>query len=74
MSFPSLMAFQPAITGYSSAPDAFRQTAALHRPGALPHRITLPAACHWKGACQLDQKGKSLPQVNLTASLRLHVL
>lgn len=65
MSFPSLMAFQPAIPSCSSAPHAFLQTAALHRLGALPNRITLPAACHWKGACELDQKGKSLPQVNL---------
>lgn len=67
MSFPSFMAFQPAIPSYSSAPRAFPQTAALHRPGALPNWITLPAACHWKGACELDQKGKSLPQVNFNS-------
>lgn len=64
--FPSLLAFQPAVTGYSSAPGAFHQAAALHRPGALPPRVSLPAACHWKGTCQLDQERKSLPQVNST--------
>lgn len=67
MPFPSLLALQPAVTGYSSAPGAFHQAAALHRPGALPPRVSLPAACHWKGTCQLDQERKSLPQVKLNA-------
>lgn len=73
MPFPSVMAFQPVLPGSSSAPDTFPQTAALHRPGTLPHRSTLPAARHWKGARQLDQKGKSLPQVN-SCSTGAHVI
>lgn len=64
MPFPCLVAFQPAIPGSSSAPDTFFQTAASHCCGTLPHRTTLPTACHWKGTRQLDLKGKSLPQVN----------
>lgn len=70
--FPSLVAFQPVIPGSSSAPDTFPQTAALHRPSALPHRTALPAARRWKGARQLDQKGKSLPQVKYPAKCLSH--
>lgn len=63
MPFPSLVAFQPLIPGSPSAPDSLPQTAALHRPCALPRWTTLPAACHWEGSCQLDHKGQPLPQV-----------
>lgn len=62
--FPSLMALQPAIPGASSAPDTLPETAALHRPGALPHWTALPAARHWEGPRELAQKGESLSQVN----------
>lgn len=72
MPFPSLLAFQPAVTGYSSAPGAFHQAAAPHRPGDLPPRVSLPAACHWKGTCQLAQEGKSLPQVNSSVECMCH--
>lgn len=61
--FPSFVALQPLIPGSSSAPDTINQTAALHQSSGLPHRAALPAACCWKGARQLDHKGKSLPQV-----------
>lgn len=60
--FASLLAFQPVITNDSPAPDAVPQTAPLHRAGALPHGITLPADSHWEWAWRLDQK-RSLPQV-----------
>lgn len=61
--FASLLAFQPVLTNYPPAPDAVPQTATLHRAGALPHGITLPADCQWKWAWRLDQKRRSLPQV-----------
>lgn len=63
MPFASLLAFQPVITNYSPAPDAFSQTATLHWSGSMPHGITLSADCHWKRAWKLDQKRRSLPQV-----------
>ena len=74
MPFPSLMAFQPAIPGSSSAPGTLPETAALHRPGALPHRTALPAARHWEGPRQLVQKGESLSQVNLGPLSRPFIL
>lgn len=68
MPFPSLVAFQPVTPTPSTAASTFSQTAALHQSGGLLHRTTLPAARRWKGARQLDQKGKSLPQVVQTKS------
>lgn len=63
MPFASLLAFQPVITNYSPAPDAFPQTATFYRAGALPHGITLPSDCHWKWVYRLDERRRSFPQV-----------
>lgn len=60
--FASLLAFQPVIANDSPAPDAVPQAAPLHRAGAVPRGIALPADCHWGRAWRLDQN-RSLPQV-----------
>lgn len=63
MPFPSIMALQPVTPGSSSAPDSFPQTAALHQPGALPHRTVLHAAYCYEDTHQLDWRRKPFPPV-----------